>query len=432
LWRSSDNGETWTNVSPLTLGSTDGKIVEYNGHVWFATSVGPLEYDPESGDVFYPGFPGSPILDIATGNDVIMATAGGQLFSSFNEGASWTNITNNLGVQLYVEELHFDNGNFFALAGAFNLHYLYISSDDGATWTQYQFDDPNTSFSAITSYNPIIAASYTNFSGKIWYSTDGGDTFIQSNANLGLVNEVLNFHVTDSYVFANLTQGYAVSEDDGVTWVTVPGLVSGARVTIAGWDNRLIGLFVTDFLQNIAYRESTDGGETWTDMMDGLPGFVGAWQNRNLYTVGDKVYLHWSPFASEDEGKFYSIGQSGIWQEETGLGSIMHEITSLQQWSDGSLYAGTNAAGVWTNNSSIPQNLTNEEKVPRLVAYPNPSQGMIQIHSLGNEVTLYNSNGKLIRSVQPTTDVVRLDMTDLAKGIYLIKSGKSHCKVILE
>lgn len=434
LWRSTDLGETWTNVMPLTLGATKGQIVAYEGMVWFASSMGPLQYNPLTEEVYYPGFPGAQILDMVQGNNVIMASSGGSLFSSINEGASWVNITANINPGAYIEELHFADGKFYALAGAFNLHYMYISDDDGATWTQYQFDNPNDTFSSMITAGNIIASSYTNFVTKLWYSNDGGENFIAATApGIGLVNDVISFHVTESKVFANLTQGYAWSDDEGQNWTFVPGLIAGGQTVIGGWDNRLIGLFVLDFFVNIAYRESLDGGETWTDMMTGLPAFTGVYQIRKMYTLGDRVYIQINLFDGDPAGKIYSIGQSGNWVEESSLGAIPHDITCMFEMEDGIFYAGTMNAGVWSNNTGIPASSDELKLDNSLFAFPNPASDylMVQCENQGM-LTMYNLHGQLVKSEYLNNSINSIDITHLSPGLYIATMNGKSMKIVVE
>lgn len=79
-----------------------------------------------------------------------------------------------------------------------------------------------------------------------------------------------------------------------------------------------------------------------------------------------------------------------------------------------------------------------------LVVYPNPTKGQLLLRlnsrsniSLANNIMIYNSSGALMRSIPSTNNnELRLDLTDLSEGMYLIhihlSDGQSITKQIIK
>lgn len=77
----------------------------------------------------------------------------------------------------------------------------------------------------------------------------------------------------------------------------------------------------------------------------------------------------------------------------------------------------------------IPTNL-------KVVVYPNPSNGeiniMYPIKAETNNVEIYNSNGQIVHSIELLESNTTLQLEHLQRGMYFLKIGENHVKLVLQ
>lgn len=116
--------------------------------------------------------------------------------------------------------------------------------------------------------------------------------------------------------------------------------------------------------------------------------------------VYDNLVINPSRLTPRDDGSFsYKIG------EESGI----HEITAKFKRSAGIDEIGETTIGV----------------------YPNPTSGKLTVECVaGCDIELYDTRGSLVMSQKADDETVVLDMQELPKGIYILRSGRSVTKVV--
>jgi hypothetical protein len=104
-----------------------------------------------------------------------------------------------------------------------------------------------------------------------------------------------------------------------------------------------------------------------------------------------------------------------LWKDGLPGGVITVEITNL-----GDSCASLSEGVVWNPSVGI-----NENNEIVLSIYPNPSNGLITIEGLDSHnmssVLLYNTQGKVLKTIQVETEIYKLDITDLPNGMYLLR-----------
>jgi hypothetical protein len=103
-------------------------------------------------------------------------------------------------------------------------------------------------------------------------------------------------------------------------------------------------------------------------------------------------------------------------------------ITFTTDWGD--VYAGWSATYTSTGGSKGAEEIFKEEIVPdkKLIAYPNPTSGILTIKSSFTEEETYNINlingsGQVIldQIINVIGGKFEIDMSDASKGVYLLR-----------
>jgi photosystem II stability/assembly factor-like uncharacterized protein len=255
LYRSTDAGNTWSEVLPLA-----------------GTSVFDIEFAPDGATY------------IGTQDSVRRSTDG---------GISWTLLNLGIGLNDQVFDVALDPSNpltvWAGIADASGSQPVNVmrSTDSGATWSNRTPPlaapiscrgiavDPGNS-------NTVIAVFGGDFGGgQVWTTTDGGDSWIDRSA--GLPGNPLNAVVYDGtrllvgggLLFGSQLVGLYESPDLGVTWTplhdgTWPILVVE---DIAVDSNDAARIFVA--IDGGGVNRTTDGGVTWQVGIGGSQALAG-------------------------------------------------------------------------------------------------------------------------------------------------------------
>lgn len=261
VWRSTDGGQTWTDVIPTLaqwsdaeIGAKDGQGNRYyyavggsggGGQVWRSSDRGATWTQltsPVSGNQNPLDIAVSP-TDPAT--IYLLSTSSQQIFKSVNAGASWTNITGNFpgGYNWSQGWYDFHISCSTRVSGNQNIDVVYIglidivqSRDAGATWRSV--GGPTYSNNAITHNDQHCLAVDPSNPNRIILGNDGGvyrldynptnDTWTITglSKNLGITQfYAAAFHPTDPNQMLGGTQDNAspLSTGDLANWANVGG-----------------------------------------------------------------------------------------------------------------------------------------------------------------------------------------------------------------
>lgn len=358
------------------------------GMSWTETGFGPL------------GSNAGHAIDIAVSptdeNTVLVDSYIGGVFKSTDGGNTWvTNAFGYSGAETQGVAISPDGQSVFATSRVG----IFLSKDKGANWLPVGLGDIGLDeLQAIaphpTDKNKILLGDSQNAMSSIFLSTDGGmiwkTVFMVSGVDL-LNSSSLD--LTGEVVFTD------------IIWSK-----SNPQVAFASCVKQSLA---HDFVDSIGWGtfKSTDGGMTWINKQNGIPGFKNTWSidvdpnNENI------VYA-----ATNDSGIVKSIDGGENWvQINNGFGDVtsFHSVSIypantmviLAGSADGQIFRTDNSGESWTLVSS---DLRTDDNIVSIVF--NPIATTHQVYAAGNATGFYVSgddgqswqpfnNGLLIREI---------------------------------
>ena len=315
MFRSSDNGDSWTEISLMDYGILSLAV---NGENLFMGTYGGLFVSQDSGSTYFPR--GKPLTDpnisaLATIDSslILAGTQGGNVFLSMDKGINWVQrsgigdqiqaFTKN-GNTLFVGD---NNGNIFRSTDTGNnwmesdsglaIHWIgnfsfdvigtkvfagttagvYVSTNDGITWTSENNGLPtDTSSISATGFAMIGAHLFlgTDYNG-VFRSDDSGRSWVSVNDGLNDTNVVAITSIGSNLVIGayNWEDGYAdgifLSTDMGVSWQAVDTVLGSSSLSCFAMTAVGSNLFAA--VPSSGALISTDSGHSWTPVNTGLP-----------------------------------------------------------------------------------------------------------------------------------------------------------------
>ncbi|MEM6524410.1 MAG: glycosyl hydrolase [Bacteroidota bacterium] len=270
VWRTTDAGNTWENIS-------DG---------YFGGSIGAVAVSEWDNNVIYVG--GGEVT--VRGN----VSYGYGMYKSVDAGKTWTHIGLKNSRHIPRVRIHPKDPDLVYAAVMGDLYKstaergVYRSKDGGKTWERILFAnadagavdlvmDPNNPRILYASTWKIRRTPYSLESGgegsALWKSTDGGDNWTNISANEGLpggiwgISGVTVSPVNSNRVWAiieNKEGGVYRSDDAGKTWKK---LNSSRSLRQRAWYYTRIYADTQDedrvYVMNVRYHRSKDGGKTF-------------------------------------------------------------------------------------------------------------------------------------------------------------------------
>jgi photosystem II stability/assembly factor-like uncharacterized protein len=344
VYKSKDNGESWTQIS--ILGGTSVAVND-SGHIYVGnTAYGQYSVSKDGGYtwIHYPS-PASFTYCI-TINDSGHIFIGGNYtgYRSKDNGANWTTLSLPDGINSIAVA---PNGNLFAGCSRENASNsgVYRSTDNGDSWTAVK-----EGFRVYASNNIVVNNNGDIIVGTwgwgIWKSTDNGDTWTQYNSGLGHFYIKSMLVTNNGDVYAGLSGGGIYrSTDNGENWQQVGITVSSVKKIAINPVNSHMFAAVNGI------SRSTDSGETWQPMNNGLSGMdVRSFVIKDDGTIfagcaiSNWAYPNPCIFHSTDNGNSWSVIENGLQR---------HDVGAMTVDAEGNVYAG-NYYGVYksTNNGS--------------------------------------------------------------------------------
>jgi photosystem II stability/assembly factor-like uncharacterized protein len=230
IWRTTDSGETWTQ-----LGFTTGYIQGF-------------DIDPKNTDIMYVGYKTT-------------------VMKSIDAGAKWetmyTNQPGNAITQVKVDP--YDSRKIYATTSG---GVILISEDQGQTWrilTQLANEVPKRLI--ILKSDSRIMFLITE--GRILKSSDAGKTWgdsIQKGLDAVNANPVNDFKYLErepSIMYVASNNGIFTSQDGGSTWRVIPTVIPSGAVPILAMAVNPFDEKEIYFTANSTFYKSTDSGVTW-------------------------------------------------------------------------------------------------------------------------------------------------------------------------
>jgi photosystem II stability/assembly factor-like uncharacterized protein len=310
--------------------------------------------------------------------------------------------------------------NVTALAGKGNLliagtsNGTFVSKDGGNTWVPSSKDslDGGIVTGIVFSGNNIFACTVGIYGvGGLFVSSDQGMTWT------GLRNIVYcgyygcrgygSLLSIDNYIIAGVNGSPTIRSDDyGKTWSKASSTNSSSAV----WALAVMGkTVIAGGLFNATYT-SKDYGLNWK------PG--GYLNNPNNFEVYNNLI-----FAATDSGVYYSSDTAKTWKNfSNGLPKVV--VNSVKIY-NGELYAGTNGQGIWKSSiSALVTSVVDENYQSNtfLKIFPNPSNEKFTIQSTTDgQYSIINEFGTSITNFNLTrTNNFNINIENLNPGVYFI------------
>jgi PKD repeat protein/type II secretory pathway component GspD/PulD (secretin) len=322
VWRSTDNGATWTEMTASA---------EWSGRDDHTCVV-----LPDGSIVLMGGWVGYPTYERT--NDVWRSTDNGATWTEMTASAEWSGRTDHTSVVL-------PDGSIVLMGGyssGTRKNDVWRSIDNGATWIEMNPEPEwearymHTSVALPDGSIVLIGGEVDGYDNlhDVWRSTDNGATWIEMNPEPGWEARYEHTSVAlpdGSIVLMGGWAGYPAyrkndvwrSTDNGATWTemtasaewserwkhTSVALPDGSIVLMGGFD-------YAGHLKNDVWR-STDNGATWTEMTASAE-----WSARSDHT---SVVL-------PDGSIVLMGGGNDVWRS-TDNGATWTEMTASAEWS---------------------------------------------------------------------------------------------------
>lgn len=271
VYKSRDGGALWRPFGPALDGSTARLWVDPAGGVYAATvdhlfhiaSAGKAWADasrglpeaPTVGALIFPtGNPLSPLAGVST-----YALRRGGVFASANGGSSWVLRSKGLSA-LDVTSVAVAPDALWAIGNEI----LFKSADRGETWKRVRFEPVGlTTLVAVAPADPETVYAVL-FDGTVWRSRDGGGTWEEAGDPRVLPSRLVVDPRSPSTLYA-AANGLAKSTDGGTTWTRLlDGIIFDLEISPSSPST----LYAVVGLANNVHQlqRSTDGGSTWVAM----------------------------------------------------------------------------------------------------------------------------------------------------------------------
>jgi len=393
--KSTDGGETWTNIN--------------NGLE--NLFVGFLEMHPEDHNT----------LICAAGN--ITYNEGMGIYITHNGGESWEKILEPETLDPFTVVTYSPSDPEIVYAGS--SHAFYRSEDGGETWQIFTKEEGSYGPPGVLAGFPISAAVdpddpmvifVNNYGGGVFKSEDGAQTWTVSSSGYTGANlhQVIVSPDDADTVYAIGRSGPFVSYDGGESWEGLAynplNCTEWNDIVVCPTDSQL--LLCSDELNGFMFR-STDGGKTWqtvvetraqgSDSAEDSFGFkaiefapsntdvvyAGMRKNRNAIDSGTYMGPCYGMFKSVDGGITWAEINSGLEDSSKNINCIAidpadEDIVYIGTFQDG-VFKSTDGGKSW---SAASNGLMSEDVRSLAIDPDNPD---IIYAGLGNGVGLYKS-----------------------------------------
>jgi len=392
----------------------------------------------------------------SVGDSLLVSTSFEGVYLSTDSGATWKLISSDMGGLSFYAYLETEHG----LLGATDRG-LFVSTDGGLHWQlRFGFTEGSTPYGALARFKGVI---YAVLPVGVCRSLDDGLTWELFDEGVTIVNGVKFVATESSLWLASQRRIYGLSAD-GTSWVplyppenfnyALALAVDGTRLVagtssgfLESFDAEMWGtidktssghysssVFVGDGViygsdESLSSR-STDGGNTWMKMQNGLvKGRI-----QSLTIVPHTIIVGMRDYYGAG-GAYYSTDQGETWKSlDDGSGLKAVAVNTLYVH-DGYLLAGTNGSGTWRRRLDQITSVEDRPSAPRsgltVWAYPNPTRDRTTIGVSLDEasdvrVTVYDALGRQVvgpveRRLDAGVHGVEVPVARLGSGLYVYR-----------
>ncbi|HJN06839.1 MAG TPA: T9SS type A sorting domain-containing protein [Bacteroidales bacterium] len=368
-----------------------------------------------------------------TGNRLFAVTEDadfGLISYSDDNGETWIKSINGSS---QIGYLSIFSANGMLLAGSFG-DYLYTSNNNGASWSHVSHPEFPASYTSSFAENNGVFFAASLFSGSdIYRSFDNASTWEATNT-LGQ-GDIQSVHNSNGILYAGRTDGVFRTSDNGNSWTKASGGLSEIPfIKAIGSDDEYI---YTSTTSEGLWRSNNQGDDWELVMNPGLQNYVNAIANRNGYMfVGTKTS---GILYSEDHGDTWSDYSEGLLSElENGNIPLVYTL----QIKGDSIYCGLNSYGTWVAPMPYVTSVGNydEDNVSYFYVYPNPAHSQVNIKlesstSIFCSISIFDLAGRQLLNIQNKLltiglNNISLDVSRFNKGVYIIEVSKGSSVAI--
>lgn len=347
VYKSIDGGTTWVQGDSIPIASSSlirHLVVNSSNQVFASTSVG--TFRAAKGGIGWTSIsnPVSYANDfLVTGSNAYLSCSNdiwgtnGGIHQSTDEGATWNGINMGLNNTLTFALKVGSSGAIFNGLGGGRVEYSY---DNGATFTRaYLSYSGPFALAGLAAFEENGAGTIVGATGEgLHTSTDHGVTWVKTSTQTG--NRALTLDLSGNFIAAN-DGGVFKSTDNGQTWNSLGG-GGGYSVFLTTTGTILSGTY------NSGINRRTNGGTTWTNSGTTLFGNITIGTFVQLPNGNIFVHTLFGMYKSTDDGESWSA------QGGTPIGEQYRKLASaggtLLLGTPGGLYKSTDGGGSWTNH----------------------------------------------------------------------------------
>jgi len=350
IYRSTDNGSTWTAVnSGLTASFITSMVVNGADIYVSGRCPGGIFSSSDNGSWWVRVNSPCAVNCLAVRDSDLFAEYDGGICKSSDHGETWIRIDSSLGISGINCIL--TSGRSIYLGTAHDG--VYGTMDEGTTWTALNAGfttDTGSAFGhytirALASFGPYLLAGV--WGGGVFRSTNGGATW--NIANVGLSNHAVeSFVAIDTNLFVGTVGGVFLSTDYGASWTPRNSGLADSQVFALG----VSGTTLFEGSGAGASR-STDLGATWTTVNTGLASTMSisvAVSGTNLYASSGSWGYGYGVCHSTDNGTSWTLNNMGL--ADPWANCMMTSGTNLYAGTNQGVYLSQDSGTTWENLNS--------------------------------------------------------------------------------
>lgn len=279
----------------------------------------------------------------------------GGIFKSTNNGSSWTDISNNLGIAQVAKMGCSSTNPDLIMTG---MQDNGTNKLNGTTWSIVYGGDGCEAIVDPTNDN-IIYASYVY--GAIYKSTNGGSSWTSIKATSSEQGAWITPYIMDPNNHNTLYAGYEnvyKTTNAGSSWTKIGTATGSGQITeleIAPSNSSYI-YYIKEYWNgsSMAYTvgKTTNGGSSWSSIGTGLP--ISSAAPSSITVSFDDPQILWVTFSGYSDGNkvFKSTNAGSSWTNvSNNLPNIPFSSIVYQKGSDDGIYAGSDNGVYYIDNS---------------------------------------------------------------------------------
>ena len=356
-----------------------------------------------------------PNNDIKSYNGKLYVASNDGLFSSADNGATWTDLTAGVSGLGDLVELQFtNNGEIFVRQNSFG---IIRSLDGGSTWQLDTLGTGGSYGAALLFYDSVsnrvfFGVGYNKYALYYQAPTDAGWTKVNNlPSTLNNFSPVQMTRKGGKLFVIDVYRRVLESSDNGDTWIQKSGTGLVTAESQVG-PSRFLSIGNDLYYGIGGVWKSTDDGDNWTQIDQGFASS----DTRCLYHDGATLYS--STFGG---GKTYkSVDNGTTWTDMGGSGSWFFKAMTMH---NGSLYGVVHSKDSIYVYGSGTASVAGQSPIGKISVYPNPATDVVNIDNVpvGSTISIIDMTGKAVYRSGVTDRQTTISTIEFANGIYMLQ-----------